>query len=524
MDIHLLFIRNFGGRKMLLEMKNITKSYGPVLANDNISLNLNKGEILAVVGENGAGKSTIMKILYGLEMPSSGEIYIRGQVQNFRNPQDAIGKGIGMVQQHFMLFNPFTVAENIVYGHEPRNQGLFFDRKKACKLVEELSDKYGLAVDPKKKVGDCPVGIQQRVEILKILYQNADILIFDEPTAVLTPQEIEELLNTLKNLSKIGKSIILITHKLQEVMDVADRILVMRNGKYIKEMDKKDTNIEEISQLMVGRQLMETKIFDQKTGEDVLLIEDLVLKGSDNKNIIDELSIHVGSGEIVGLAGVSGNGQSELIKLITGLQKADGGKISLSGKDILNTSVENIRKAGCACIPEDRYLWGCAKEASLIETGIMGHHKKSEFSKHGLLKNDSIRNYTKNIIKRHDVRCNSIMQKAGELSGGNIQKLIVAREIEQKTKFLLAAEPTRGVDIGAMEFIHKELLEKRQKGDAILLISSELSEIMSLSDRIYVIFDGKINGEFTRENASLEQIGLLMMGGKSSGQDWKQDN
>lgn len=499
---------------MLLEMKNITKAYGPVLANDNVNLTLNKGEILAVVGENGAGKSTIMKILYGLEAPTSGEIYINGKLQHFRNPQDAIKSGIGMVQQHFMLFNPFTVAENIVYSNEPKSSGVFFNRKKAVEIVKELSKKYGLDIDPNQKVADCSVGMQQRVEILKVLYQDADIIIFDEPSAVLTPQEVDELLNTIKNLSNLGKSIILITHKLQEVMDVADRVMVMRGGKYIHEMLKKDTSIEEISYLMVGRNLIDKEVLKRETEDEVLVVEDLVLAGLDNKNIIDGLNMHIKGGEIVGIAGVSGNGQSELIKVLTGLMPATSGKITINDSDIMNKTVGEIREIGCACIPEDRYLWGCASGANLMETGVMAHHNKERFSNKGILKNKSIKDFTEEMIEKYDVRTSGVMQKAGELSGGNIQKLIVAREIEQNSRFLIAAEPTRGVDIGAMEFIHSKLLEKREKGDAILLVSSELTEIMSLSDRIYVIYDGKITGEFTREEANSEQLGLLMMGGR----------
>lgn len=504
--------------KVLLEMKNITKRYGPVLANDNVSFTLNKGEILAVVGENGAGKSTIMKILYGLETPTSGEIYINGKFQNFKNPQDAIKSGIGMVQQHFMLFNPFTVAENIVYGNEPKSSGIFFDRKKAVEIVRELSKSYGLDIDPNKKVADCSVGLQQRVEILKVLYQDADIIIFDEPSAVLTPQEVKDLLETIRNLAALGKSIILITHKLQEVIEIADRILVMRGGKYIKDMRKEDTTIEEISYLMVGRDLIDQKIPEKSTGEDVLIIEDLILSGFEGKNILDGFNIHVKTGEIVGIAGVSGNGQSELIKVITGLTSATSGKVILNGKDIAGESVVDIREKGCACIPEDRYLWGCALQANLMETVIMAHHTKEKFSQNGFLKNKAIKNFTMSTIDKYDIRCSSVMQKAGELSGGNIQKLIVAREIEQDSSFLIAAEPTRGVDIGAMEFIHEQLLSKRDKGDGVLLVSSELTEIMSLSDRIYVIYEGKVRGEFTRENATAEKLGLLMMGGQLNGE------
>jgi len=502
---------------MLLRMKNITKLYGSLLANDNVSLTLEKGEILAIVGENGAGKSTIMKILYGLEMPTSGEIYINDKLQNFKNPLDAIKQGIGMVQLNFMLFNPFTVAENIVYGKEPVSNRLFFDRKKASGIVNDLCKKYGLVIDPELKVEDCPVGLQQRVEILKVLYRDADIIIFDEPSAVLTPQEVQELLKTIKGLAVLGKSIILITHKLQEVMDVADRVMVMRRGKYIKEMKKTETSIEELSYLMVGRKLASKEVYKQETGENILNIKDLYCMSPDKKNILNGLNIHVDAGEIVGIAGVSGNGQSELIQCITGLLPVISGEIILNGKNVTNKAVWEIRDSSLAHIPEDRYHTGCAKDANLAEVAIMGHHNKPEYSRKGILKNKEIKEFTLNLLNRYNVKYSGLSQKANELSGGNIQKLIVAREIEQNDKFLIAAEPTRGVDIGAMEFIHEKLLEVREKGGAVLLVSSELTEILSLSDRIYVIYEGRINGEFTREEATSEKLGLLMMGGKSNG-------
>ncbi len=498
---------------MLLEMKHITKVYGNLYANDDVHLSLNQGEILAVIGENGAGKSTLMKILYGLEQPTEGEIYINGQLQRFRSPHDAMAKKIGMVQQHFMLFKTCTVAENIVYGSEPRKKKIFFDREKAVKITEELCEKYGLYIDPRRIVGDCPVGLQQRVEILKVLYQNADIIIFDEPSAVLTPQEVHELLNTMKKLAGMGKSIIIITHKLHEVMEVADRVMVMRQGKYVTEMNKKDTNIEEMSYLMVGRRIVTTKVEPQETTGVVLDIDNLVLNSGEGKNILDGFNMHVDAGEIVGVAGVSGNGQPELIQCITGLMKPTSGRISLAGEDITGKTVGEIREAGCACIPEDRYLWGCATQATLVETAVMAHQYKPELSRRGLINVRNMQKFTNKLLNDYDVRHSGLSQKAGELSGGNIQKLIVAREIEQNSTLLIAAEPTRGVDIGAMEFIHNRLLEKRKKGDAVLLISSELTEIMSLSDRIYVIYNGKAAGEFTRAEATEEKLGILMMGG-----------
>ena len=496
-------------------MKHITKEYGALRANDNVDLSLREGEILAVVGENGAGKSTLMKILYGLEKPTEGEIYIDGELQKFHSPHDAMEKKIGMVQQHFMLLPPCTVAENIVYGREPKKGGIFFDRRRAVEITQELCEKYGLHIDPNLTISDCPVGLQQRIEILKVLYQDAGIIIFDEPSAVLTPQEVTELLKTIKRLATMGKSIIIITHKLNEVMEVADRVMVMRQGKRIKEMAKAETSIEEMSFLMVGRRIVEQTVPAQETKGIVLEVNDLMLAGSDEKNILDHLSIHVDAGEIVGLAGVSGNGQSELIECLTGLTPITSGDILICNKSVVGRTVGEIREAGCACIPEDRYLWGCAKQATLMETSIMAHQRDPEISRHGILKEKGMKKYTTGLLERYDVRSSGLSQKAGELSGGNLQKMIVAREIELNSPLLIAAEPTRGVDIGAMEFIHGRLLDKRAKGDAVLLISSELTEIMTLSDRIYVIFDGKVAGEFSKQNATEENLGILMMGGEN---------
>lgn len=494
-------------------MKHITKLYGSLRANDDISLTLNKGEVLAVIGENGAGKSTLMKILYGLETPTEGEIFINGQPVSIRSPHDAMVHKIGMVQQHFMLLEPRTVAENIVYGGEPRKNGIFFDRREAEKITRELGDRYGLPIDPKKRVKDCPVGLQQRIEILKVLYQNADIIIFDEPSAVLTPQEVTELLATIRRLAEMGKSIIIITHKLNEVMACADRVMVMRLGKYIREMPIQETGIEEMSYLMVGRHIPTREITPIEPGEVILDVDQLNLTSKEDANILNGFSIHVNAGEIVGIAGVSGNGQSELIQCLTGLMKPDSGTITLCGKDITGLSVGEIRAAGCACVPEDRYLWGCAKEATLTETAIMAHQYAPELSGHGLLNNRACEAFTRALLKNYDVRNSGPEQMAGELSGGNIQKLIVAREVEQHSPFLIAAEPTRGLDIGAMEYIHNQLLAKRERKEAVLLISSELTEIMELSDRIYVIYNGKAVGEFSRAEADETKLGLLMMGG-----------
>lgn len=501
---------------MFLELKNITKTFGKTVANDNISFGLNKGEILALIGENGAGKSTISKILYGLNKPDSGEIFLDGKKLKIHSVLDAIDHGIGMVQQHFMLFESYTVAENIVYGKEPKKNG-FFDRKRAAEIVRELGDEYGLHIDPDLKVEDCSVGMRQRIEILKVLYQNADIIIFDEPTAVLVPQEIEELLKTIKDLAKRGKSIIIITHKLQEVMDVADRTVVLRQGKFVGERLISETDIKELSYLMVGRGIPPREVEKKEPGKLVLDVEDLRYK-HEGVSILNGLSINVHEGEIVGIAGVSGNGQTELIQCLTGLLKPDSGKVELCGEDISGKSVREIRDLGCAHIPEDRYEYGCARKADLEETSIMGYEHLPEFSSKGLLNEKHNQEFALNLLDKYSVKYDHMGEPAGALSGGNIQKLIVAREIEHNSKFLIAAEPTRGVDIGAQEFIHDRLMDKRNRGDGVLLISSELSEVMSLSDRIYVIYDGQIRGEFTRAEADTNKVGFLMMGGQN-GQD-----
>lgn len=500
---------------MLLEMKNIVKVYDRVVANKNVSISLKEGEILAIVGENGAGKSTLMKILYGLERPNSGEIYINGKKMNFKNPSDAMKQGIGMVQQHFMLFDTMTVTENIIYNNEI-SKGIFLDIDANREKVRELSRRYMLEVDPDKLVKDCPVGVQQRIEILKILHQNADILIFDEPSSVLTPIEVEELLKTMKRLSKMGKSIILITHKLGEVMEVADRIVVMRAGEVVAEKPKEETSIEELSYFMIGRQTTSPVIEDIEPGQEVLSVKDLSKVDESGKKLLDNINISVKGGEIVGIAGVSGNGQSELVRCITGLDTDYTGKIEVCGINVTNKGVEYIRKAGLAHIPEDRYYWGSAKEATIAENALMGDEDSKRFSKKGLLNFREIRKHVSWIVKNYGIKINFLSQKMKELSGGNAQKLIAAREIEKKTPFLVACEPTRGIDVGAMEFIHEKLIEKRNSGDGILLISSELSEILKLSDRIYVIYEGRIDHEFINKNLDSRKLGFFMLGGKTA--------
>ncbi|KAB8139416.1 ABC transporter ATP-binding protein [Gracilibacillus oryzae] len=500
---------------MLLELKDITKKYGDFKANDQVSFSLNKQEIHAIVGENGAGKTTLMRMLYGMEKPTSGDIFINGKKQNIDNPNIAIELGIGMVHQHFMLFPPFTIAENVVFHHEPK-KGWRYDRKKAADEVAQLAEKFGMKINPLDIAGDAPVGIQQRVEILKVLYQGADVIILDEPTAVLTPLEVKELLVSLRELVKMGKSIILITHKLNEVMEIADRVTVLRDGKVTGTLTTKDTNPEELSRLMVGRELKNNPLPSIEKGNEILSIKNIEMTSKKSgKTLLDDVTLQVRQGEIVGIAGVSGNGQSELIQAITGLAPVNKGSVTLNGADMTNRSVKQIRDQGLSHIPEDRYLWGAAKEANLVDNMMMTDYAKPAFQKAGVLKLKEIRRYVAESVKKFNVKTTSIDTSAQFLSGGNLQKLIAAREIQKNTPFLLAAEPTRGVDIGAMEFIHEQLIEKRNNGDAVLLISSELSEILALSDRVFVMYEGKIVGEFDHQNASEEKLSILMAGGNN---------
>lgn len=496
---------------MVFEMKHITKTYGSVVANDDVSLHLNPGEILSIVGENGAGKSTIMRILYGLKKPDSGEIVVGGKVQHFRNPSDAMAVGIGMVQQHFMLFEQMTVAENIVFKNELRT-GPFMDMNKAIETVRQLSERYGLKIDPRQRIADCPVGLRQRVEILKILYQNAEIIIFDEPSAVLTPLEVEALLETIRGLARAGKSIVLITHKLHEVMAVSDRVYVMRQGRVVAERMAADTDMEELAMLMVGHPLARYEIDPPKLGETLLETRELSLT-ENNREVLSGISLHVDAGEIVGIAGVSGNGQTELVRCITGLEKCTGGQVLVCGRDVTNRSVRAVRDAGLAHISEDRYGWGSAPDGTLEENLLMARQDEEPFSSRGVVHPKAIRAYAEKLIGDFNVKASSPEQKIRELSGGNAQKLIVAREMSLDTPVLICCEPTRGIDIGAMEAIHSRMLQRRDDGAAILLVSSELTEIMNLSDRIYVIFGGRIVGEFRRGSMDDRHLGLLMVGG-----------
>ena len=505
----------------MLRMENIQKFYGRLCANDHVNLSLGEGEVLAVIGENGAGKTTLMKVLYGLEQPSAGRILLNDAEVHFRGPSDAVKAGIGMVQQHFMLFDSFTAAENIVYGKEPK-KGLFFSLERADRDIAKLSERYALPLDPGRKIVGMPVGLRQRVEILKVLYRNSKIIVFDEPTAVLTPQEAGELIKTIKTLAAAGKSIILITHKLREVMTAADRVMVMREGKLIDDVPTADTSIEEISFKMVGRRPADKTPAYSAGGDAVLQVRDLCRGAKDAARRLDNVSIHVNAGEIVGIAGVSGNGQAELIDTVFGLKRCSGdvsddvsGDILINGKSIFSASVAEVRDSGIALIPEDRFLRGSAEEASLSESAVMGHHRKKDFSRRGMLNYKRAKVFTGSLIDDFSIKAGDTDQKTGSLSGGNVQKMVVAREMAQHTPLLLACEPTRGIDIGAMELIHEKLTTKRDNGGSVLLVSSELSEIIKLSDRIYVMFEGRIQGEFQRGRVGEEELGFLMAGGAS---------
>ncbi len=497
---------------MLLEMDAITKSYGSVAANKGVGFKLRKGEVHALVGENGAGKTTLMRILYGMETPDSGVIKLNGEPVSMNSPMDAIRNGIGMVHQHFMLFSSFTVAENIVIGREPE-KGILFDRKAAAAETVKLSEQYGMPVDPWKKVGECPLGVQQRIEILKVLYQGAEVIILDEPTGVLTPLEVKELLLAIRQLADQGKSFILISHKLNEVLEVADVITVLRDGEVTGTVKASESNEEQLSRMMVGRNLVQQARSGIQIGNPVLELAGVGLKGGKAKALLDNIAFSVREGEIVGIAGISGNGQSELLQIISGLCAPDSGSVKLQGKEVAGSPVHAIRSAGMAHIPEDRYQWGVSKDATVAENGLMGHTERHQ--RFGILKRRGIRSMVGEWVSRFGIKTGSLATKAQHLSGGNLQKLIVARELAQETPFLIAAEPTRGVDVGAMEMIHGELLRRRQEGGAILLVSSELSEVLKLSDRILVMLEGKIVGELSAEAATEEKISLLMAGGKA---------
>ncbi|WP_339227767.1 ABC transporter ATP-binding protein [Oceanobacillus sp. FSL K6-2867] len=497
----------------VIEMLNIRKEFPGIVANDNITVQLKQGEIHALLGENGAGKSTLMNVLFGLYQPEQGEIRVKGKKVNITNPNIANDLGIGMVHQHFMLVEPFTVTQNIVLGSEPTKKTGVINVEKARKDIKEISDRYGLKVDPDAKVSDISVGMQQRVEILKTLYRGAEVLIFDEPTAVLTPQEINELMEIMRSLIKEGKSIILITHKLKEIMEVCDRCTVIRKGKGIGTVNVAETNTNELASLMVGREVhFKTEKKQAEPQGTVLTIENLVVKDSRKVELVKGLNLELRAGEIVGIAGVDGNGQSELIEAITGLRQAVSGSIKLKNKNITNKSPRKVTESGVGHIPQDRHRFGLVLDYSIGENIVLQTYYKKPYSKAKVLNYKAIYEKAEKIIKEYDVRTPSVLTKARALSGGNQQKAIIGREVDRSPDLLIAAQPTRGLDVGAIEFIHKKLIEERDKGKAILLISFELDEIMNVSDRIAVMFDGKIVAEVKPEETTEQELGLLMAG------------
>lgn len=500
----------------IVEMLNITKRFPGIIANDNITLKLRKGEIHALLGENGAGKSTLMSVLFGLYQPEIGEIRKNGKVVRVNNPNDANDLGIGMVHQHFKLVDIFTVLENIILGVEPNTMG-FLQKKDARNRLLELSEKYGLRVDPDALIEDITVGMQQRVEILKMLYRDNEILIFDEPTAVLTPQEIRELLQIMKDFAAEGKSILFITHKLNEIMEVADRCTVLRKGKYIGTVDIKDTTKEDLSRMMVGRDInFKVEKEKRKAGDVVLSIRNLTVASKTHKNnAVKNVSFDIRQGEIVCLAGIDGNGQTEFVHALTGLEIPSGGTIKLVNKDITKASIRQRSVEGMSHIPEDRHKHGLILDYKLEENLVLQRYWEPQFQKGGFIKFDAVRDYAEKLIDKFDIRSGQgPITPARSMSGGNQQKAIIAREIDKKHDLLVAVQPTRGLDVGAIEYVHKQLVERRDAGKAVLLVSLELDEVMNVSDRILVIYEGEIVGELDPKTTTVQELGLYMSGAK----------
>ena len=498
-----------------IEMLHITKRFPGIIANDDITLQLRHGEIHALLGENGAGKSTLMSVLFGLYQPEKGEIRKDGETVSIRNPNDATALGIGMVHQHFKLVECFTVLDNIILGVEPTKFG-FLQKKEARQKVLALSERYGLHVDPDAKVEDITVGMQQRTEILKMLYRDNEILIFDEPTAVLTPQEIDELMQIMRNLAAEGKSILFISHKLAEIMAVSDRCTVLRKGKYIGTVNTKDTTPEELSAMMVGRNVnfhVEKK--PAQPGEVVLKVENMTVASHVHKNnAVKNVSLEVRAGEIVCLAGIDGNGQTELVYGLTGLDKPSSGTITLCGKDISHASIRH-RGEHMSHIPEDRHKHGLVLDFTLEQNMVLQRFNEPRFENHGFINNKAVRDYANYLIDKFDVRSGQgAITRARSMSGGNQQKAIIAREVDRDKDLIVAVQPTRGLDVGAIEFIHSQLVAERDRGKAILLVSLELDEVMSLSDRILVMYEGEIVGELDPKKTTVEELGLYMAGAK----------
>ena len=508
----------------IIEMLNIRKEFPGIVANDNITLQLRRGEIHALLGENGAGKSTLMSVLFGLYQPEKGVIKKNGEIVKIHNPNDATALNIGMVHQHFKLVDVFTVLDNIILGAEDTKWG-FLQKKQARKKVQELSEKYKLHVDLDAKVEDITVGMQQRTEILKMLYRDNEILIFDEPTAVLTPQEIDELMEIMRGFAREGKSILFITHKLNEIMAVADRCTVLRKGKYIGTVDIKDTNKQELSNMMVGRPVQLQVQKDEAKPADVILdVKGLTVPSkTSKKNAVNDVTFQVRSGEIVCIAGIDGNGQSELVYGLTGLEKTSAGSVSLCGQDITRASIHKRSQAGMSHIPEDRHKHGLVLDDTLENNIVLQSFQDDRFQSMGFIKKDAVREYANKIIAQYDV-CSGQgpITRARSMSGGNQQKAIIGREIDRENPLLIAVQPTRGLDVGAIEYIHGQLVAQRDAGKAVLLVSLELDEVMNVSDRILVMYEGEIVGELDPKTTTVQELGLYMAGAKRSGKGGEQ--
>ena len=503
----------------VIEMLHITKEFPGIKANDDVTLQLRRGEVHALLGENGAGKSTLMSVLFGLYQPEQGTIKKNGEEVRIKDPNDANALGIGMVHQHFKLVECFSVLDNIMLGVEPCKAG-FLQKSAARKRVVELSEKYGLRVDPDALISDISVGMQQRVEILKMLYRDNEILIFDEPTAVLTPQEIDELMEIMRGFKKEGKSILFITHKLNEIMAVADRCTVLRKGKGIGTVEIAKTTKEELSRMMVGRDVQfAVEKAPAKPGEPVLQVKDLKVPGRvHKKDAVRDVSFTVRAGEIVCLAGIEGNGQTELVYGLTGLEKVTGGSLTLCGQDITHASIRQRSKDGMSHIPEDHHKHGLVLDYTLEKNLVLQRYWEPAFQNHGFIKQGEVRAYADKLIEQYDVRSGQgSVIIARSMSGGNQQKAIIAREIDKDPKLLVAVQPTRGLDVGAIEYIHKQIVAERDRGTAVLLVSLELDEVMNLSDRILVMYEGEIVGEFDPKTTTVEELGLYMAGAKKQG-------
>ena len=499
----------------VVKFEHVSMEFPGVLANDDVSLEIKKGEVFALVGENGAGKSTLMNILYGINTPTNGEVYVKGQRIEHFSPKAAIERGVGMVHQHFMLVPSFTVAQNIVLSREPRRLGVFFDNAKAERETRGLVEEYGLEVDPAATVRDISVGLQQRVEILKTLYRGADILILDEPTAVLTPQETDELFDVIRRIVREKQmTVIIITHKLYEVMAISDRVGVMRQGRLAGLENTSDVNEKILASMMVGRPVL----FDhlEKTGEpgDVVIgVEELRVGDNRGLEAVRGVSLSVRAGEVLGIAAIEGNGQSELLEAICGLRRAESGHVRIGGEDVTNRSPGEIRARGLANIPEDRLATGVDKFASVTDNLLVGRQRDKEFNALGFhQKRSSIERYASELYERFDIRGAGVDTEVGSMSGGNMQKVVVAREFSYDTPALVISQPTRGVDIGAMEFIHTRIIEKRNSGCAVLLSSADLDEVFRLSDRIITLYEGRVTGEFRADSITKEEIGYYMTG------------